>query len=183
MPYQVQKWDATFENHKSRERDRCQYVCVPNRRGLSLAFLLAEPDGTAILGCFELLIKALSCQCRPRGGWLTDNGHSTGRAWAPSDLAMMFGRPVAEFDRMLKVLSTDRIGWIKDVPPAGCPDAARQTPAGCPDPVEERKKERKKEDGQQTGTPAPDEPAAPTKAKTLGERVREDRAAAKVGRT
>ena len=42
--YQVTGWDAHYENDRSRARDVCSYVCVPNKQhGMGLLRILAEP--------------------------------------------------------------------------------------------------------------------------------------------
>jgi len=129
MPYQVLDWDRHFENNKSRERDSCRFVCVPNKQdGLGLTHILAEPDGAAIYGIFQLVIGALSRQRRPRAGWLTVDGHQAGTPWALSDLALRWRRSVSEIERALEVLCSERVGWIS----GECPPSAQQVPAECP---------------------------------------------------
>ncbi len=113
MVYQVKDWQLNFENNKSRERERCSYVCVPNKQhGMSFCRIMLEPDGMSIYGIWCAIIGTCSQQLKPRNGWLTDNGHQTGTAWAPDDLAMKYRRPIEEMRRALEFLCSPRIGWI-----------------------------------------------------------------------
>lgn len=112
--YQVVNWNENFENNKSRERDQCSFVCVPNKQhGMGFTRIMAEKDGAAIYGIWALMIGALSRQKKPRNGYLTEDGHKTGTPWAQSDLAVLWRRPVAEITRALDFLSSDKIGWLK----------------------------------------------------------------------
>src|SRR5215831_735394 len=71
--YQIQNWNHFFENNKSRERESCRFVCIPNKRdGTGLALVLAHPNGASIYGIFHLLVCHASAQrIRDRDGWLT----------------------------------------------------------------------------------------------------------------
>ena len=127
MTYRIRDWDKYFENNKSRERDHCSYVCVPNKQdGMGLTRILAEPDGASIYGIWHLILGAVSRQRRPRAGWLTDDGQETGTAWALSDMALRWRRPEEEITRALFVLCSAPIGWIECLP------GAHEVPAECP---------------------------------------------------
>jgi hypothetical protein len=151
--YQVIDWSEHFENSKSRERDRCGFVCVPNKQaGLGFTRLMAEKDGAMIYGIWCLLLGALSRQRKPRGGWLTQDGHQAGTPWAVSDLALLWRRPEPEIERALTFLSSTAVGWIAVYDPSlngDCPPTARAVPADCPPTALERREEneekRKKE--------------------------------------
>jgi hypothetical protein len=141
--YQIRDWDKHFENNKSRERDHCSFVCVPNKQhGLGFCRVMAEPDGAMIYGIWHLLTGCCSQQIKPRHGWLTDTGRApdgqqAGTPLAPQDLALKFRRPVSEVVRALYVLSSASVGWVvcfcdgKEVP-AECPSGAHVVPAECP---------------------------------------------------
>ena len=126
--YQIKDWDSYFENERSRNVDRCGFVCVPNKQhGMGFSRVMAEPDGAAIYGIFACILGACSQQKRPRCGWLTDNGlapvqppthprrahdQPAGAPWDATDLAIKFRRPVTEVVRALEVLSSQKVGWI-----------------------------------------------------------------------
>lgn len=158
MTYQIVNWDANFENFRSRERDRCSFVCVPNKQsGLGFCRIMAEADGAAIYGIWHCILGACSQQKQPRNGWLTDTGrppagyqagsgrvvagYQAGIPWVALDLALKFRRPVPEVEMALAVLCSVSIGWIAlidDYPasigalPADYPPTTRPLPADYP---------------------------------------------------
>lgn len=156
--YQVKDWDANFENNKSRERDECSFVCVPNKQhGLGFARVVGEKDGSAIYGIWHMILGACSRQCRPRQGWLTHDGHQTGTPWTPEELSIMFRRPVAEIERALNFLSSEKVGWLRafqvaeggqlaEIAKGDSAPSARQVPAQCPPTALEGKGREGKEE-------------------------------------
>jgi hypothetical protein len=69
--YQVPNWDETFENYKSRVVTRCSFVCLPSKTdSMADIRVLSEPDGTAVLGIYTLIVRALGEQSKPRNGFL-----------------------------------------------------------------------------------------------------------------
>lgn len=148
--YRVKDWDIHFENNKSREREQCSFVCVPNKQhGMGFSRVMAEKDGATIYGIWHLILGACSQQKRTeiggRSGWLTHDGHQTGTAWAPDDLAVKFRRPEPEIARAIAVLTSDKVGWLETyevVDSKLVPTSARQVPAKCPpDALEEKRRE------------------------------------------
>jgi hypothetical protein len=120
---------------------------------MGLTRVLAEPDGASVFGVFVLIVEAVSRQRKPRNGWLTDDGHQTGTAWAPDDLALRWRRTEAEIVRAMQVLSSARVGWIESydesttadniTPSVKCPPSALQVPVVCPPSAPEGRKEEK----------------------------------------
>lgn len=111
--YQIKEWDRFFENYKSRERDACGFVCVPNKLGFGMNCILSQHDGAAIYGIWCLLVCVCSRQRKPRLGWLTTDGTGTGTAFTPGDLASLFRRTEAEVVRALDFISSPQVGWIQ----------------------------------------------------------------------
>jgi hypothetical protein len=146
ITYQVKNWNTHFENNKSRERDECSFVCVPNQQsGLGFSRIMDEKDGAAIYGVFCMILGACSRQKKPREGWLTQDGHPTGTAWALDDLAIQFRRPEREIRRALDILSSPKVGWLARVEiseDGQLMSGACEVPAECPPTALERKKER-----------------------------------------
>src|ERR1043166_7836535 len=141
MTYQIKNWDACFENNKSRERDHCSFVCVPNKQhGLGFCRVVSHLRGAAIYGNWQMIVGACSQQSKPRAGWLTHNGRPDGTPWTAADLALKFRRPVKEIELALKVLSSPEVDWLTTVE---CPSSARVVPVECPPDTLERKKEVK----------------------------------------
>jgi len=119
MPkYRILDWDANFENYKSREYDRCNFVCMPNKQhGMGVTFILAQEDGDAIYGVWCLIVGACSQQRRPRSGWLTDDGTPAGRAWSVEDMALRWRRSIARIERCIRILTSPEVKWLYDAEP------------------------------------------------------------------
>ncbi len=146
MKLQVKDWDQHFENFKSRERDKCSFVCVPNKQdGLGFQRVLSEPDGAAIYGVWHMIIGALSRQPKPRKGYLTDSGRVNGEQWTPEDLSMRWRRPIAEIQRALTVLTSPKVGWIIDLDAAHPDDTREVSAAHPPRTLEENRSEGNEE--------------------------------------
>lgn len=140
ITYQIKDWNENFENSKSRERDRCSFVCVPNKQhGMSFSRIMAEKDGSTIYGVWHLILGACSQQKKPRNGWLTSDGYQTGTAWVPEDLALKFRRPVQEIKRALEVLTLPQVGWIITYEYS---NSTRSVPVNCPSGIVKEEKER-----------------------------------------
>jgi hypothetical protein len=157
VPYRIKDWSRYFENDRSRQRDRCSFVCVPNKQhGIGLARILSLPDGGAIYGVWCLLLGACSQQKTPRSGWLTDDGTGTGTPWTAHDLHLKFRRPEPEIKRALEVLCGANVGWMEEataqspvsnvsvtvrsrsddvVEACGATDASERSAAVCPTPA------------------------------------------------
>ena len=144
MPLRIIDWNDHFENNKSRERDKCSFVCVPNKQdGLGLTNILSLEDGASIYGVWCLLLGAVSRQHKPRDGWLTHNGQQTGTPWAPADMALMWRRDENEITRALQVLMSEKVGWMEDTTGAL---SARSVPVQCPPSAPEEKRREEKEE-------------------------------------
>jgi len=111
--YQIVNYDDHFENSRSRKRDQCSFVCVPNKNdGVCLANILGEPDGAAIYGIWILLLQLCSRQRKPRNGYLTADGKKDGRRLSAAELSRIFNRPVAEIERCLQVVSSEKVAFM-----------------------------------------------------------------------
>ena len=110
MIYQIKDWDEHFENNRSRQVDKCNFICIPNKQsGMGLTRILAEKDGLAIYGAWHLITGACSQQHPPRRGWLTDTGKPNGLAWTEDDLAIKFRRDPAEFKQIGRASCRERV--------------------------------------------------------------------------
>lgn len=115
--YQIKDWQKHFENDRSRDRDKCGFVCVPNKQhGMGFSYIMFEKDGAAIYGIWQLIVGACSQQRKPRNGWLTSDGTASGDVWTVDDLAMKFRRPAIEIARAIEVLSSVKVGWLVQLP-------------------------------------------------------------------
>jgi hypothetical protein len=136
--YRILEYNTTFENFKSRERDKCHFICVPNKHGgAGLANVQGEPDGAAIYGIYQWILQLVSRQSRPRQGWLTADGKEDGRRYCAPELARLFRRPLGEVERCLQVCSSPEVGWMQLVEgvaeriPAGYQADADEIDDGC----------------------------------------------------
>ena len=110
--FQINDWDTHFENDRSRQREKCSFVCVPNKQhGMGFCRIMAEPDGAAIYGIWHLILGACSQQTK-RDGWLTSDGDKAGTPWGVDDLALKFRRPEKEIVRAFEVLCSEKVKWI-----------------------------------------------------------------------
>lgn len=133
--YQIADWDRNFENNKSREREKCSFVCVPNKHdGLGFTRIIAEKDGASIYGIWVMILQVCSRQNRPRQGFLTQNGAQDGHRMGTECLALRLRRTSQELERALSVLSSEGVGWIKEINPAETiePKELERVPAKCP---------------------------------------------------
>ncbi len=112
MKYQIKDWAEHFENNRSRQVEKCSFVCVPNKQsGLGFCRIISEPEGAAIYGIWQMILGACSQQ-KTRDGWLTSDGHHDGTPWSLQDLALKFRRPEKEIAMAIEVLTSESVGWI-----------------------------------------------------------------------
>lgn len=112
--YQIVDYDENFENNKSRLRDRCSFVCVPNKHGgTGLSNLLSEPDNLSIYGFWMLLLQLCSRQRKPRLGYVTADGKIDGRRLGAAELARTFRASRAQVCRYLQVLESPEVGFLQ----------------------------------------------------------------------
>lgn len=141
MTYQVINWNEHFENDRSRSREKCGFVCVPNKQhGMGFCRVMAESDGAAIYGIWHCIIGACSQQ-KKRDGFLTSDGTATGKPWGVEDLALKFRRPEKEIKRALEVLCSDNVGWLRL---SGGESAVSESPSTN---LEEKRREENEEKG------------------------------------
>ena len=112
--YQVKDWGKPhFENYKSRERDACRFVAMPNKQdGIGLMRILASPNGHALFGVWCLILQKLSRQSRPRDGWLTDDGLPNSTPWDLAELAFQWRADLSLLQAALNTFTDPRIGWM-----------------------------------------------------------------------
>lgn len=80
--YRVTNWDKRFENNRSRELKKLNWVPVPNfHDGDGYTELLDHPNGPAHYGAWSVLVQVAS-KCDPRGTLLRDGNR-------PHDLASL----------------------------------------------------------------------------------------------
>lgn len=107
----IKDWDTKYENSRTRELKKLDWVPVPNTHdGYGFRTLMSMEDGTAIFGTWILMLEVAS-KCSPRG--MLRKG--TGLAHTAESLAVMTGASANQFTRAIEVLTDPEIGWIEDV--------------------------------------------------------------------
>ena len=126
--YQIIDWLQTFENNRSRQIEKCNFVCLPNKQGLGLSMLLAEPNGHAMFGVFVLIVEKCSQHRATRDGWLTVDGRENSRAWTAQDVAVIArcGRDLAQ--QTLETLCSEGIAWMRALDPLDSLQGANSSP-------------------------------------------------------
>ena len=117
MIYQIKDWQEHFESAKSKTFQRCTHAYIPNKQdGDGYLFILSQPDGAAIYGCWQMLVMACSLQVAdttsPRQGYCTDTGRADGEPWTAAYLAMRWRRTEQEVQRMLDITSSPPVNWV-----------------------------------------------------------------------
>jgi uncharacterized phage protein (TIGR02220 family) len=131
--YQIRSWDALYENNRTRELKKLDWVPIPNKHdGDGYTSIMAQKDGPAILGAFIACIQIAS-RCDPRGTLLRDGG----KPHSAASLARMSRMPESAIQRALDFCSGDEVNWlvireINDNLAGGCdnPALACGNPAG-----------------------------------------------------
>lgn len=132
--YKIKNWDANFENNRSRERDRCSFVCIPNKFGLGLNCLLSMPNGRAYFGIFVLMIEFCSRQKRPRNGFLSDDGLPTGCPLSARRAALHWHCTETEVQETLNACCSQDVGFIDftEIVTTQCPPGDDAVTTQCP---------------------------------------------------
>ncbi len=131
MRLQVIGWNDHFENAKSRQRDKCGYVCTPNKQhGMGFTNMMCESNGASLYGIWCLIIGALSRQSRLREGYLTDTGRPDGCPWTVRDMAVRWRRTESEISNAIHFFLSDKCGWVKDLDLVGHVEVTTRTPDG-----------------------------------------------------
>lgn len=74
MSYQIIDWDKHYENNRSRQVERLQWVSVPNRHdGEGYSIIMADIRAAEIFAAWILMIQVAS-KCKTRGSLVRDDG-------------------------------------------------------------------------------------------------------------
>ena len=106
--YQIKDWDKLFENNRTRDLKRLDWVPVPNRMdGDGFRTLISRPRGTAIFGAWILILEVAS-KCEPRGVLQ----RAPGIPHTPETLARMTGSDPKIMREALQVLCEPEVEWL-----------------------------------------------------------------------
>ena len=118
----IRDWDAIYENNRSREYKKLNWVPIPNRMdGDGYTELVDHPNGAAHFGAWIAIVQVAS-RSNPRGCLVRDGG----RPHDAASLARITRLPVDIFREAIPRLLAS-IGWLKVVPPADVPQDAAET--------------------------------------------------------
>jgi len=108
ITYSVRDWGKHFENNRTRELKKLDWVPVPNKQdGDGYTAIMEGPDGAAIYGAFLACVQVAS-KCDPRGTLLRDGG----KAHDAASLSRITRVPVAIMTKALAVLTDPDINWL-----------------------------------------------------------------------
>ncbi len=104
--YRIAGWSKHFENNRTRELRRMEFVLMPNKMdGDGYTELLNHPNGAAHFGAWCALVQVAS-KCDPRGTLVRGNG----KPHTPESLERLTRIPVSVFLEVLPRLV--EIGWM-----------------------------------------------------------------------
>lgn len=108
--YSVRDWNDLFENNRTRELKKLDWVPIPNKQdGDGYTELLSETDGPAIFGTWIALVQVAS-KCHPRGQLIRENYEPH----TAISLSRMCRFPNGLIARSFAVLV--RIRWLDSIP-------------------------------------------------------------------
>lgn len=108
--YKIRGWNDLFENNRTRDLAKMQWVPIPNKQdGDGYTELLAEKDGPALFGAWIALVQVAS-KCIPRGILIRESGEPH----TPISLSRITRFPNALLVRALPILL--HVRWIESEP-------------------------------------------------------------------
>ncbi len=108
MRYRVRDWGVHFENSRSRDYKKLDWVPIPNKHdGKGYRRLIALENGPALFAAWVLIVQVAS-KCPQRGVLADEDG-----ALTAEDLAMKTGCPAEVFAQAFDMLCHPKIGWLE----------------------------------------------------------------------
>ncbi|MBZ5585683.1 MAG: hypothetical protein LAQ30_26485, partial [Acidobacteriia bacterium] len=106
----VRNWDTHYENNRTRDYKKLNWVPIPNRMdGDGYTELVDHPNGAAHLGAWVAIVQVAS-RCTPRGALMRESGQPHNA----ESLARITRLPVDVFaEATLRLL---KIGWLEEIP-------------------------------------------------------------------
>ncbi len=106
--YSIRNWATIFENSRSREYKKLDWVPIPNKHdGLSYRRLIAMENGIALYAAWVLIVQVAS-KCSQRGVLAAEDGPLDAL-----DLSLKTGVAAELFEQALQVLADPKIGWLQ----------------------------------------------------------------------
>lgn len=108
--YRIKDWIKNYENNRTRDLKKMEFVLVPNRMdGDGYTALVDHPNGAAHLGAWLALIQVAS-KCEPRGTLVRANGNPH----TAETLSRITRIPAKIFEEVLPRLAGGEIGWMEE---------------------------------------------------------------------
>ena len=122
--YRIRDWPHLFENNRTRELKKLDWIPVPNKHdGDGFTDLISRPNGPALFGAWILILQ-LASKCDPRGTLIRNPASSCGniaskRGVVPmphtaATISRITRCPEDLIQHCLEVL-TGEIGWIDSI--------------------------------------------------------------------
>lgn len=104
--YSIRDWNAHFEKAQSRKIDGpLTWVAVPTKHD-GLGYQRVMRSDPSLYAAWVLILQ-VAAKCPTRGVLADENGPLDAE-----DLSLKTGAPTELFDKALKLLSSDKVGWI-----------------------------------------------------------------------
>ena len=158
--YRVRDWGKHFENNRTRELKKMDWVPVPNKHdGDGFTELLDHENGVAHYGAWHLILQVAS-KCDPRGTLLRDGAGGGKIPHTPQSLARITHGNARVFEEAIERLVS--IGWL-EVCENPAPSCGNPAPGCGRVPMERKGTEGNGTEGEGRegtgGPPPPDEKA------------------------
>lgn len=136
VTWAIKDWHEVFEDYRSREVARLQFLhCrVLDRKSEAYAILVAQDGGVEAYGVFWALVL-IAARCPARGVLADDKGTLT-----ISRLAARARMSVAVVEHAVAMLSHPQVGWLVVHSTDGAPTAHRPNTDGSRENTDERRK-------------------------------------------
>lgn len=129
--YRIRNWNVLFENNRTRELKKLDWLPVPNKQdGDGYTTIMSDKDGAAIFGAW-IACAQIASRCEPRGTLLRDGKKPHDAA----SLSRMSRIPIGIIQKMLNTISSNDVNWLEvielkdacdnpaqhcDIPALGC---------------------------------------------------------------
>lgn len=129
--YKIRDWNEKYENNRTRELKKLDWLPIPNKQdGDGYTLVMEHKDGAAIFGAW-IACAQIASRCEPRGTLLRDGKKPHDSA----SISRMSRIPVKIIEAMLELVSSPDVNWLEineittecDNPASSCDNPAE----GC----------------------------------------------------
>lgn len=106
--YSISNWGELFENNRTRELKKLDWIPVPNKQdGEGYTLAMEQKDGPALIGAW-LIILQIASKCGTRGTLMRD----TGIPHDSASIARQSRFPKTVIDRAIEFFSSREVQWL-----------------------------------------------------------------------